>query len=113
MQNRNEFRSQNILPFVFTAFLLVCLYSTVKSSDLSSKKKYPVSFSGNYKDSELISSKKNHFSVAKKQKFIWDSVPAAGNKIIDSIPSKTTDSTDSISEKKNADSVTNRKSDNL
>jgi len=113
MLNRNEFRSQNILPFVFTAFLLVCLYSTVKSSDLNSKKKYPVSASGNYNDSELITSKKNHFSVAKKQKFILDSVPAAGNNLIDSIPSKTADSTDSISEKKNADSLKNNIPDSL
>jgi hypothetical protein len=100
MLNRNEFRSQNILPFVFTAFLLVCLYSTVKSSDLNSKKKYPVSATGNYNDSELITSKKNHFSVAKKQKFLLDSVPSAGNNLIDSVPSKITDSTDSILEKK-------------
>ncbi|MDE3182100.1 MAG: LPS-assembly protein LptD [Bacteroidota bacterium] len=107
MQNRNEIRSKNILPFTLTAFLFVFLYSAVKSSDLSSNKDY--FFSGlNNPPSELFSSKENHFSVAKKQKLINDSIPSKNNNDTDSIPNKNPDSLllkDSSANSKTADTI--------
>ena len=114
MQNRNEIRSINILPFALTAFLLVFLYPAVKSSDLSSKREY--SIPGFPKtSSELFSSKNDHFSVAKKQKFITDSVPSKINVEADSVPKKINATSDSIppntidSLSKNVDSLSKKK----
>jgi len=112
MQNRNEIRSINILPLALTAFLFVCVYSTVKSSDLDPKPGYLISSS--YKTgSESFPSKKNHFFVAKKQNFVKDSIPSKNKPPADSVPSKintTADSipsetTDSLSKKNMADST--------
>ncbi len=100
MQNRNEISSSNILPVAITAFLVVFLNSAVNSSGLDFIKEFVINGS-NKPGLELFSSKENHFSVAKKQKLINDSIPAKNNIFEDSIPSK---STDSIS-LKNVDSL--------
>jgi LPS-assembly protein len=91
MQNRNEFSSNIILPLALTALLFVFVYSTVKSSDIVSNKDYFISGSFNT-GSALYSSKENHFSVAKKQKFENDTIPLKNNISADSIPSQNLDS---------------------
>ena len=107
MQNRNEISTINILPFALTACLFVFAYSGVKSSGLSSNKDY---FNPGFNNpfSELISSKENHFSVAKKQKLINDSIPSKNNNAADSIPNKNSDSLllkDSSANSKTADTI--------
>ncbi|HSN07905.1 MAG TPA: hypothetical protein VLS85_02650, partial [Hanamia sp.] len=82
-------------------------YSGVKSSGLSSNKDY---FNPGFNNpfSELISSKENHFSVAKKQKLINDSIPSKNNNAADSIPNKNSDSLllkDSSANSKTADTI--------
>ena len=74
MQNRNEFSPKNILPYALTAILFVFLISAVKSNGLNSKKNYSYSKLNN-SYSTLSSSKENHFSVAKKRKFLIDTIP--------------------------------------
>ena len=107
MQNRNEISSYNILPFALAAFLFVFACSGVKSSGLSSNKDY---FNPGFNNpgSELISSKENHFSVAKKQKLINDSIPSKNVHSADSIPTKNSDSllqNDTTATIKTADSI--------
>lgn len=91
MQNRNEFNLKNILPFALTAFLFLYANSPVKSSGHSSIKDFFLSGFNNSRK-ELFSSKKNLFSVAKKQKFENDTIPLKNNIFVDSIPSKNKDS---------------------
>ncbi|MEO9144879.1 MAG: putative LPS assembly protein LptD, partial [Ginsengibacter sp.] len=111
MQYRNEIKAINILPLALTAFLLVFLYSTVKSSDLNSKNGYLIA--GPPKTgSELFSSKKDHFSVAKKQKFKKHPVPSKYIISADSIPSKNITIADSIPSK-NVDSLPGKETDTL
>jgi len=74
MQNRNEFSSKNILPYAFTAILFVLFISAVKSSGLNSTKKHFYSNLDN-NPSTQFPSKENHFSVAKKQNFLNDTIP--------------------------------------
>lgn len=106
MQNRNEICLKNILPFALTAFLFLFANSAVKSNGRNSKKvifSRVIFSSGSNNSIELFSSKENHFFVAKKQKFLNDSIPLKNNISVDSVPSNKQQSlsqqADSLSQK--------------
>jgi lipopolysaccharide assembly outer membrane protein LptD (OstA) len=90
MQNRNEFNATIISPIAFTAILFALMITSVDSSGKTSLKGYEPNF--NNLSSKLIPSKKNHFSVAEKQKFLSDTIPNLNNNPADTILAKRTDS---------------------
>ncbi|MEO9100470.1 MAG: putative LPS assembly protein LptD [Ginsengibacter sp.] len=100
MQNRNEFTSKNILPFAIIAILFVLLISAIKSNGLNSKRNYfystlnnPYSTPLHNPSSTLVfPSKENHFSVAKKQNFVKDSIPVQNGLSKDSLSENKIDS---------------------
>jgi lipopolysaccharide assembly outer membrane protein LptD (OstA) len=90
MQNRNEFNATIISPLAFTAILFALIICSVDSSGKTFFKGYHSN--SNNLSSRLIPSKKNHFSVAEKQKFFNDTIPALNKVAADSNLAKQTDS---------------------
>lgn len=98
----NKFKiSVKTFPAVsFTAVLFV-LISTLSSSGKNKIFHHFQSGSGNH----LLSSKKNHFSVAEKQNFLSDTVPATVEHVNDTIPHKIVIVTDSNSVRKDSSKI--------
>jgi hypothetical protein len=88
MQIKNKFSPKTISPIAFTAILFVLIIASVNSSGKKIKD-YP---NFNSLSSKFIPSKKNHFSVAEKQKFLNDTVPLLNNISGDTIPTQKNDS---------------------
>ena len=97
MYNRNKFSLKTTFPIAFTAILFVLVSGAANSSGKNFLKRH-----SNLNHSSLfISSKKNHFSVAEKQKFLSDTIPRPDSLSNDTVPHKIVIVTDSISRKKN------------
>lgn len=96
MYNRNKFSLKTTFPIAFTAILFVLMSGAASSSGKNFQKGH-----SNLNHSPLfISSKKDHFSVAKKQNFLKDTVPRVNTLSNDTVPHKIVIVTDSISRKK-------------
>jgi hypothetical protein len=89
MYKKNKLSSKTISPFAFTAILFVLITSSVDSSSGNFLKGYYSNFNFS---SKIISSKEKHFSVAEKQKFVFDTIPNKNYLSIDSVPINNNDS---------------------
>lgn len=108
MDIKNKFSPKKFSAIAFTAILFVLIFASVDSSG-KKVKEYP---NFNTPSSKLIPSKKDHFCVAKKQKFLNDTIPVLNKSTSDSIPM--TDSipaTDSLS--KNDTSLIQKTADTI
>src|SRR6185312_7784125 len=97
MYNRNKFSLKTTFPIAFTAILFVLVSGAANSSGKNFSKRH----SNLNHSSRFISSKKKHFSVAEKQKFLRDTIPRPDSLSNDTVPHKIVIVTDSISRKIN------------
>jgi len=112
MYKKNKLSSKKISPFAFTAILFVLIISSVDSSSGNFLKGYHSNFN---LSSKIISSKEKHFSVAKKQKLNFDTIPQKNYRSLDSIPFNKNDSlskNDTSSLKKDT-SITKKTADTI
>lgn len=95
MDNRNKFSLKTTFPIAFIAILFVLISWAASSSG----KSFLNGHSNLNHSSLFISSKKNHFSVAEKQKFLSDTVSRPNTLSNDTVPHKIVIVTDSIFKK--------------